>query len=215
MAKNDFVLPKEYDGQVIDIDDYLTKRRESALANSRTRTAGYIVPNSYKNCIATATDNYGKGCLVTGNHTFYATPEKYGFRRLKAGEPSLAGDIVQAYTAGYNDSLPYHSYIINELDNLGNIKNINYANGEEDRKYYVGSNNHWAKDGAYRYRYIGTPAELAAIEEHNAAVRSANAASAQPIKAPIQSIPVSSIQAASVLNNPKRLTIFDIAKGAE
>lgn len=183
MAKNDFVLPKKYDGQVIDIDDYLTKRRESALANSRTRTAGYIVPHSYKNCIATATDNYGKGCLVTGNHMFYATPEKYGFRRLKAGEPSLAGDIVQAYTAGYNDSLPYHSYIINELDNLGNIKNINYANGEEDRKYYVGSNNHWAKDGAYRYRYIGTPAE-------RAAVRAANAASAQPIAAPAQGIPV-------------------------
>lgn len=188
--KGKYVLPPEYDGKVIDEDEYMGGRRESALAKSRNRTSGYVVPNSYKNCIATATDNYGQGSFVTGNHTFYANPERYGFRRLKDGEPSKAGDLVQAYTAGYQNDLPYHSYIVNEVDDKGGIVNVNYASGDEEQRYYVGSKNHWGGDGAYRYRYIGTPAERAAIAEHNAAVRAANAASAQPIAAPAQGIPV-------------------------
>ncbi len=187
-----------YDGRIINTDAFLKDRIASALENSRTRTSPYAKPswwnddNLWLDCISTATSNYGDASTVTGNATFYGNPQKYGFRRLNDDEASIPGDIAQSYyiQAGGKANLPDHGYIVNEVDEKGGIKSVNYSDGGHlgrSGKYHVGSTNHWAdhedKDDEgnllgnykqYRYRYIGTPAELQAINEHNAAVKAKN-----------------------------------------
>lgn len=216
--KNQYQLPEEYNDRIINTDQYLNQRRESALNNSRERTQSYPRPKEYDShpddwydCIATATDNYGN--VVTGNGTFYSNPGKYGFRRLGDNEASLPGDIAQSYYLNEKGvaQVPTHGYIINEVGEDGGIKNINYSNGSGE--YHVGAQNWWADDDnyvygsegdsngvrdligkkrQYRYRYVGTPAELQAIEAHNAAVRAnnlkvyGNENGPQLIQAPIQ-----------------------------
>lgn len=217
--KNQYQLPEEYNDRIINTDQYLNQRRESALNNSRERTQSYQKPTwwddnkngRWLDCISTATDNYGN--VATGNGTFYSNPEKFGFRRLNDNEASLPGDVAQSY---YIDEkgvaqIPDHGYIINEIGEDGKIKSVNYSNGSGE--YHVGANNSWAdndnyiygsewqgdqsrdligKRRNYRYRYVGTPAEIQAIDAHNAAVRAnnlkvyGNENGPQLIQAPIQ-----------------------------
>lgn len=73
--KKKFELPREYDGNFINEDEYFTKRRESALKNSRERTSSYprpewCSPDNWYDCLSTATSNYGEQNVVTGNGTF-------------------------------------------------------------------------------------------------------------------------------------------------
>lgn len=209
--KNQYQLPEEYNDRIINTDQYLNQRRESALNNSRERTQSYQKPTwwddnkngRWLDCISTATDNYGN--VATGNGTFYSNPEKFGFRRLNDNEASLPGDVAQAYFVSDKGkaAVPDHGYIINELNDDGSIKTVNYSDCHGG--YHVGTDNYWAEgryyrgDGSgyddrktYRYRYVGTPAELQAIEAHNAAVRAnnlkvyGNENGPQLIQAPIQ-----------------------------
>lgn len=215
-----FVLPAEYADQLIDEEEYLSKRRNSAVTNAKTRTSSYPKPSWWKDdsnlynggwedCISTATSNYGDGSVVIGNQTFAANPEKYGFRRLNSDEKHAAGDIIQY---AWNGNRPRHAVFFTGFDKEGKNR-IAYSNGSG--VYHQDNADIWIDPNGYAasptyYRYIGTPAERQAIAEYNAAIRAKNAASVQPIPVPVQGI---SVQPAQL---PKRrLTIFDIAKGAE
>jgi hypothetical protein len=104
-------------------------------------------------CIYTATDNYGKPYRISGNKSFYANPEKYGFKRISVSEV-MPGDIVQTKDLT-------HSMTFNRFDERGAAR-FNYSRGGTSPKDIV-------KDGYYDYpltdkdynvyRFVGTPAD--------------------------------------------------------
>lgn len=209
--KKEIVLPAEYDGQVIDSDEYFAKSRQKAIENAKTRTSSYAKPswwkddptqfnNGWEDCISTATSNYGEGSVVFGNQTFAANPDKYGFRKLEPDEKYEAGDIIQY---AWNGTRPRHAVILTGFDKDGKNR-VAYSNGSGN--YHQDNADIWIDPNGYDatptyYRYIGTPAERAAIEQHNEAVRAANAASAQQINTPIQTLPTKTIEPESALEN--------------
>ena len=107
--------------------------------------------------------------------------------------------------------IPMHSVMVTGFDGKG-FPIPSYSNGSGVYKttntmHRTLENPGWT---ANYYRYVGTPAERQAIAEHNEAVRAKNASSAQRISSPVEGIPVQPVQLPK-----RRLTIFDIAKGAE
>jgi hypothetical protein len=64
------------------IDQKIQERTKAAIKKATTRKTGYKFKNkSWKNCIATATDNYGVP-IVLRNADLAADPKKYGFEEL-------------------------------------------------------------------------------------------------------------------------------------
>lgn len=117
------------------------------------RTMSEEVWTDPRTCIYTATDNYGKPYRISGNKSFYANPEKYGFKRVSVDEV-LPGDIVQTKDLT-------HSMTFNRYDEEGEAR-YNYSRGGSDPEDIV-------KDGYYTlplldkyynvYRFVGTPAD--------------------------------------------------------
>ena len=121
--------------------------------DSAKRTMSEEIWTDPRTCIYTATDNYGKPYRISGNKSFYANPEKYGFKRVSVDEV-LPGDIVQTKDLT-------HSMTFNRYDEEGEAR-YNYSRGGSDPKDIV-------KDGYYTlplldkyynvYRFVGTPAD--------------------------------------------------------
>lgn len=214
--KPKFQLPAEYADVLIDEEQYLQKRRNSAVENAKTRTTSLPAPKwwdtekygYFQDCIGTATSNFGEDNTEIGNQTFLKNHQAKGFNKLQKNENLQEGDIVQ-----YVDELgiPMHSVMVTGFDEKG-FPITSYSNGSgvyktNNTMHRTLENPGWT---ANYYRYIGTPAERQAIAEHNAAIRARNAASVQPIPAPIQGIPV---QPAQPEQAKRRLSIFDIARG--
>lgn len=78
-----------------------------------------------KSCMATASGVYCKN--ASGNQTFKATPDKYGFRKIPESE-MLPGDLVQYYSS---KGIPEHALIFDSLDEDGKPL-YNYSNGGND-----------------------------------------------------------------------------------
>lgn len=75
------------------------------------------------NCIATATSNNpNKGHFVTGNQTFSANPNKYGFKKVTKDE-ARPGSLVQVVR-----DIPVHAMILNSKN--GNDMTFNYSPGD-------------------------------------------------------------------------------------
>jgi hypothetical protein len=122
-------------------------------------------------CIYTATDNYGRKYRVSGNQTFRANPNKYGFEEISLNELA-PGDIVQDFSS--RDNMPHHAITFVGYDENGKAL-FNYSKGgstEEDivinghypfilddenpRVHLDGVNNDKLKHSAAAYRFVGT-----------------------------------------------------------
>lgn len=103
-------------------------------------------------CIYTATDNYGKQYRVSGNRTFAANPNKYGFVKINTKDRQ-PGDLQQ-HLAGN----PIHMMIFNGYDEKGKPR-YNYSSGEPMK---VNANYPINEEDGHRidtFRFVGTPAD--------------------------------------------------------
>lgn len=113
-------------------------------------------------CIYTATDNYGKEYLVSGNKTFASNPQKYGFKKIEKTNMQ-PGDLVQDVSLGY----PSHAMIYNGK-NESELDTFNYSRGGNSEGDIV-------KGGTYKqnvpldvFRFVGTAKDSAQyINDYN------------------------------------------------
>lgn len=168
---------------------------EKALSDSKV---SYPMPKWYDkskygiwlDCISTALSNYMEN-PPTGNLTFYANPEKYGFRRLSVGEQPFLGDIGQF--VDYKGS-PNHAVIITGFTKDGKPL-VSYSNGFG----YYNKNKDLEPD--IYYRYIGTDKDREKIDAHNARVEEERRVLNVPKPEP------SYVQAVSAEPLPDKITI--------
>ena len=118
------------------------------------------------NCIATATDNYGKQYVVVSNRDFYGDPERYGFMQIPNTE-AKPGDVVQHGLEQLDGTLdPTHGMVLNSVDENG-VGRFNYSRGSYDPNALVrdgrfGGQSRLIVDypNGYRsFRFVGTPAD--------------------------------------------------------
>lgn len=201
------VIPEGYDDKTYSLEDFQRAAIDAAVNNARTRTTGHPQPSwwneevhgDYNGCIGTATDNFGDDSCEIGNQTFLKNYKDKGFRRLDAGEKPAIGDIVQYV---YNKTDPQHSVLITGFDE-NNFPITSYDNGHG----VIKTNNtmhHTLDNPSYTanyFRFVGTPAQQAEIEAHNAAVmdrRRQAAAGVQPLQPQVQQ--ATPVQASDVLS---------------
>lgn len=220
MAEQQNIIPDEYKGSIMkefDGDAYIQQRIADAVKKATTRTESYPKPkwwdevkNGYwLDCIATALSNYHNGDIPTGNGTFKDKAMELGFAEYTDPSQLKAGDIIQYREP---DGTPFHSVMFIDKDEDGKNR-VAYSNGAglyHQKAYYDGESRGYIP---HYYRYIGTPAELKEIEDHNAAVRKKNMevfgneqGIPQRIQTPVQGLKVQPI---------RKPTIFDVARGAE
>ena len=155
------------------INQKIQERTEAAIKKATTRKTGYKFKNkSWKNCIATATDNYGVP-IVLRNSDLAADPKKYGFEELQFGDNTDTlpdGVLIQDYNKPNDYTTPGHTIMLVGRTETG-APIYSYSSGSSDpsdmhnstTKYFFDKWNDKVKPRAYRY--IGTPAERAAWEE--------------------------------------------------
>lgn len=155
------------------IDQKIQERTEAAIKKATTRKTGYKFKNkSWKNCIATATDNYGVP-IVLRNSDLAADPKKYGFEELQFGDNTDTlpdGVLIQDYNKPNDYTTPGHTIMLVGRTETG-APIYSYSSGSSDpsdmhnstTNYFFDKWNDKVKPRAYRY--IGTPAERAAWEE--------------------------------------------------
>lgn len=168
---------KEEINDNISLEDFINQkiqeRTEAAIKKATTRKTGYKFKNkSWKNCIATATDNYGVP-IVLRNSDLAADPKKYGFEELQFGDNTDTlpdGVLIQDYNKPNDYTTPGHTIMLVGRTETG-APIYSYSSGSSDpsdmhnstTKYFFDKWNDKVKPRAYRY--IGTPAERAAWEE--------------------------------------------------
>ena len=155
------------------IDQKIQERTKAAIKKATTRKTGYKFKNkSWKNCIATATDNYGVP-IVLRNSDLAADPKKYGFEELQFGDNTDTlpdGVLIQDYNKPNDYTTPGHTIMLVGRTETG-TPIYSYSSGSSDpsdmhnstTNYFFDKWNDKVKPRAYRY--IGTPAERAAWEE--------------------------------------------------
>ena len=168
---------KEEINDYISLEDFINQkiqeRTEAAIKKATTRKTGYKFKNkSWKNCIATATDNYGVP-IVLRNSDLAADPKKYGFEELQFGDNTDTlpdGVLIQDYNKPNDYTTPGHTIMLVGRTETG-APIYSYSSGSSDpsdmhnstTNYFFDKWNDKVKPRAYRY--IGTPAERAAWEE--------------------------------------------------
>lgn len=109
------------------------------------------------NCLATAlANNPNKGHYVTGNRSFAAHPDKYGFKKVPKEEAKL-GSLVQLVKKGD----PYHAMILNSLEGQNKPMTFNYSPGAYPQ-YKVGGRYPVEVGEKYDfYNFVGNEADSA------------------------------------------------------
>ena len=155
------------------INQKIQERTEAAIKKATTRKTGYKFKNkSWKNCVATATDNYGVP-VVLRNSDLVVDPKKYGFEELQFGDNTDSlpdGVLIQDYNKPNDYTTPGHTIMLVGRTETG-APIYSYSSGSSDpsdmhnstTNYFFDKWNDKVKPRAYRY--IGTPAERAAWEE--------------------------------------------------
>ena len=191
--KTNSIVPQEYVDkmQEYNIDEWRKQRIADALKYQAERETGADVPvwwegskedkydspkyGVWNNCLATATGAFGDKYCVTGNRSFIDPNsdkyfEKKGFRQLEENEQDEFGDLHQEFGYDGVDFYPSHMLMLTGEDENG--KSIytygpGYRNDIQKNKHYPFSYH----DKKRRYRFVGTPDEIAEIEAHNAKVK--------------------------------------------
>ena len=155
------------------INQKIQERTESAIKKATTRKTGYKFKNkSWKNCIATATDNYGVPICLR-NSDLAADPKKYGFEELQFGDNTDTlpdGVLIQDYNKPNDYTTPGHTIMLVGRTETG-APIYSYSSGSSDPSDMHNSTTNYFFDKwddkvkPRAYRYIGTPAERAAWEE--------------------------------------------------
>ena len=155
------------------INQKILERTEAAIKKATTRKTGYKFKNKYwKNCIATATDNYGVPICLR-NVDFAADPKKYGFEELQFGDnlDTLPdGVLIQDYNKPNDYTTPGHTIMLVGRTETG-APIYSYSSGSSDPSDMHNSTTNYFFDKwddkvkPRAYRYIGTPAERTAWEE--------------------------------------------------
>lgn len=145
---------------------FVDKQIDNTKKNIKTYQDWLAIPyEKYKkgaSCIYTATDNYGKEYLVSGNKTFASNPQKYGFKKIEKTDIK-PGDLVQDVSQGY----PSHAMIYNGKNEFG-LDTFNYSKGGNSEGDIV-------KEGIYKqnvpldvFRFVGTAKDSAQyINDYN------------------------------------------------
>ena len=150
------------------INQKIQERTEAAIKKATTRKSGYKFKNKdWKNCVATATDNYGVP-IVLRNSDLEANPNKYGFMKLENDgntDHLPMGVLIQDFNKPGQPNIPGHTVMYVGKDEEG-FPLYSYSSGDSDSKSmhnYARYNFDSTKMNVYKY--IGTPAERAAWEE--------------------------------------------------
>ena len=154
------------------IEQKILERTQEAIKKATTRKKPYMFKNkNWKNCIATATDNYGVPICLR-NSDFAANPQKWGFEELQFGDTVDTlpeGVLIQDYNKPKQPNTPGHTVML--VSNKEGEKPLySYSSGDNTPE----SMHNQVGYGFYRwddkikpraYRYIGTPSERKAWEE--------------------------------------------------
>ena len=180
MANKNNIIPTEYDEQVYNLADFQRAKIAAAVNNAKNRKASLPAPKwwdvnkygDFQDCIGTATSNYGDESTEIGNQSFLKNHKDKGFDRLDSNSKLQEGDIVQYVS---DSGIPVHSVMITGFDE-NNFPITSYSNGRG--VYKTNNTMHHTLDNpgwkANYYRFVGTPAQQAEIEAHNAAVKAKN-----------------------------------------
>jgi hypothetical protein len=183
------VVPQEYVDKMLefDIEAWRQQKIADALKYQAERNTGAEPPDwfgadenyysekfgqDWMNCLATATDPYGEKCYESYNPSFAKNYKQKGFMLLTDADDEQLGDIYIDHYSNLNenpDALPIHAITLTGLSNDGKRK---FTYGDGSRNTIKKNANYPLQQGYYkRYRFIGTPDEIAQIEAHNAKVR--------------------------------------------
>ena len=144
------------------IEQKILERTQEAIKKATTRKKPYMFKNKkWKNCIATATDNYG-GPICMRNTDFAADPGKWGFEEIEIGDnvDSLPdGVLIQDYNKPNNPNTPGHTImLVGRTEDEAPI--YSYSSGDNDAKSMHNSTTNYGfyrwddkvKPRAYRFR---------------------------------------------------------------
>lgn len=155
------------------INQKIQERTEAAIKKATTRKTGYKFKNKdWKNCVATAVDNYGVPVCLR-NSDLAANPEKYGFEEIFFGDNTDTlpdGTLLQDYNKPNDATIPGHTIMLVGRTETG-APIYSYSNGDSTPEAMHNSTTNYYfrrwddKVKPRAYRYIGTPAERAAWEE--------------------------------------------------
>lgn len=154
------------------MEQKILKRTEAAIQKAISRKTPYMFKNpNWKNCIATATDNFGIP-IVMRNVDLAEDPNKYGFEELQFGDNTDSlpdGVLIQDYNNPKNRNIPGHTIMLVGRTESG-APIYSYSSGDNNansmhnqtRNYSF----YWTDTVKPRaYRYIGTPAERESWEK--------------------------------------------------
>lgn len=183
------IIPEEYvlKNKEYDINEWRKQKIADALKYQEERQTGADVPKwwegteedpyyspkyrTWNNCLATATGSFGEKYCETGNETFINPNSdgyfvKRGFRELTEADTDEYGDIwVDNRTY---DNTPHHALMLTGHDEKGEPL-FTYGSGWRDG---IKKGVHYPFENlGKKYRFVGTPDEIAQIETHNAKVR--------------------------------------------
>lgn len=186
--KTNSIVPQEYVDkmQEYNIDDWRKQKIADALKYQAERETGADVPSwwsdgedpyfhskrgLWKNCISTATSSFGEKYCEIGNQTFINPNSKgyfvkKGFRELTDADNDQYGDIWVDYDEIKNT--PFHALMLTGHDENG-TPTFTYGSGWQDG-IKKDANYKFEKLGK-KYRFVGTPEDIAEIEAHNAKVK--------------------------------------------
>lgn len=118
------------------INSKIQERIEAAIQKATTRKSPYMFRNkAWKNCIATATDNFGIP-VVLRNSDLEANPEKYGFIRLENDgniDNLPDGVLIQDFNKPGQPNTPGHTVMLVGRDDEG-YPLYSYSSGDNDPK---------------------------------------------------------------------------------
>lgn len=185
------IIPEEYvlKNQEFDINEWRNQKIADALKYQQSRETGGDVPTWWEgtekdpyfsenygfwnNCLATATGAFGDKYCESGNKTFVNPKkrgyfQKKGFRELTDSDKDEYGDIWVDYQELNGEESPYHAVMLTGHDEKGTPL-FTYGTGVENR---IKKGVHYPS-GYFKkkYRFVGTPDEIAEIEAHNAKVK--------------------------------------------
>lgn len=170
----------EKEEDTISLEDFMSEkiksRTEAAIQKATTRKTPYMFKNKdWKNCIATAVDNYGIP-IVMRNADLAADPGKYGFEEIFFGDNTDTlpdGVLIQDYNKENDPDTPGHTVMLVGRTETG-APLYSYSNGDNTPEAMHRSTTNYTfrrwdnKRKPRAYRYIGTPAERWAwTEEYN------------------------------------------------
>lgn len=155
------------------ISQKIRERTEAAIKKATTRKTPYMFKNkNWKNCIATATDNFGIP-IVMRNSDLASDPNKWGFEEIFFGDNTDTlpdGVLLQDYNKPNHDySVPGHTIMLVGRTETG-APIYSYSSGDNTSSAMHNQTTNYGfewndKIKPRAYRYIGTPSERKAWNE--------------------------------------------------